>query len=94
MREYLRAVFFIFQFVQFYMSNSKEDQERFDFEQALERLSEVLSELESDEVPLEKAIALYEEGMKLSRLCSKKLEEAEIRIQQVSENDETRDDET
>lgn len=63
-----------------------EKKERFDFEQALERLSEVLKELESDDVPLDKAIALYEEGMTLSRLCSGKLEEAELRIEQVANN--------
>ncbi len=63
-----------------------EKKERFDFEQALERLSEVLKELESDDVPLDKAIALYEEGMKLSKLCSGKLEEAELRIEQVANN--------
>ncbi len=61
-----------------------EQKERFEFEQALERLSEVLKELESEDVPLEKAIALYEEGMKLSKMCSKKLEEAELRIEQVT----------
>ncbi len=63
---------------------NKTDKERFEFEQALERLSEVLKELETDDVPLEKAIELYEEGMKLSRQCSKKLEEAELRIEQVT----------
>ncbi len=63
---------------------NKEEKERFEFEQALGRLSEVLKELESDEVPLDKAIALYEEGMKLSKMCSKKLEEAELRIEQVT----------
>jgi len=61
--------------------------ERFVFEQALERLSEVLKELESDEIPLEKAITLYEEGLKLSKMCSKKLEEAELRIEQVTRNE-------
>ncbi len=62
----------------------KETKERFSFEDALGRLSEVLKELESDDVPLDKAIALYEEGMKLSKMCSKKLEEAELRIEQVT----------
>ena len=67
---------------------SKSDQkERFEFEHALERLSEVLKELESPDVPLDKAISLYEEGMKLSKMCSKKLEEAELRIEQVTKND-------
>ncbi len=63
---------------------NKTDKERFEFEQALQRLSEVLKELETDDVPLDKAIELYEEGMRLSRQCSKKLEEAELRIEQVT----------
>ncbi len=62
----------------------KDEKERFEFERALGRLSEVLKELESDEVPLDRAIALYEEGMNLSKMCSKKLEEAELRIEQVT----------
>lgn len=61
-----------------------EDKETFEFEKALDRLSEVLKELESDDVPLDRAISLYEEGMKLSKMCSKKLEEAELRIEQVT----------
>ena len=68
------------------MSNPQE-KERFDFEHALQRLSEVLKELESDDVPLEKAIALYEEGMKLSKMCSARLEEAELRIEQVAQKE-------
>lgn len=62
----------------------KEDKERFEFEGALQRMAQVLKELESDDVPLDKAIALYEEGMSLSKTCSRKLEEAEIRIDQVT----------
>lgn len=60
------------------------EKERFAFEQALERLSMVLKELESENVPLDKAIALYEEGMKLSKMCSEKLEQAELRIEQIA----------
>lgn len=68
------------------MSNSGK-KEHFIFEQALERLSDILKELESDDVPLEKAITLYEEGLKLSNMCSKRLEEAELRIEQVTHNE-------
>lgn len=66
----------------------KNEKERFDFEQALRRLGEVLKQLESDDVPLEQAIALYEEGMQLSKLCSGKLEEAELRIEQVGRKEQ------
>ncbi|MEX0680615.1 MAG: exodeoxyribonuclease VII small subunit [Balneolales bacterium] len=64
-----------------------EVKEQIDFEQALKRLSEVLKELEAEDVPLDKAVDLYEEGMKLSNMCSKKLEDAELRIEQVTRNE-------
>lgn len=59
--------------------------ERPSFEQALKRLEEIVSELEDESISLEKSIELYEEGIKLSRLCTETLEEAELRIQKVAE---------
>jgi exodeoxyribonuclease VII small subunit len=55
------------------------------FEQALARLEEIAHELEGGELPLERAIALAEEGIKLSQLCEKQLTAAEGRIQQLVE---------
>jgi len=55
------------------------------FEQALRRLEEIAGELESGELPLEKAIALAEEGLKLSQFCEKQLAEAEGKIEQLVE---------
>ncbi len=51
------------------------------FEQALARLEQVIDELEHGEIPLERAIALFEEGMRLSRMCAAILDEAEARIE-------------
>jgi len=51
------------------------------FEEALKKLEEIVGKLEQGEVPLEKAIQLYEEGMKLAKFCSGKLEEAEKKIE-------------
>ena len=51
------------------------------FEQALKRLEEILSLLEEGDKPLEESLKLFEEGMKLSRLCSKRLEEATRKIE-------------
>jgi len=51
------------------------------FEKNLERLDSIVRELEDAELPLEKALALYEEGMKLSEVCQKQLEEAEGRVE-------------
>jgi exodeoxyribonuclease VII small subunit len=55
------------------------------FEEALARLEEIAEQLESGELPLEKAIALAEEGLKLSQFCEKQLTEAEGKIEQLVE---------
>lgn len=51
------------------------------FEKNLERLDAIVHELEDAELPLEKALQLYEEGMKLSEVCHHQLEEAEGRVE-------------
>ena len=51
------------------------------FEKNLERLGAIVDQLESSELPLEKALQLYEEGMQLSTVCQKQLEEAEGRVE-------------
>jgi exodeoxyribonuclease VII small subunit len=51
------------------------------FEKNLERLDAIVRQLEDADLPLEKALQLYEEGMKLSEVCHKQLEEAEGRVQ-------------
>lgn len=55
------------------------------FEQALSQLEKIVEELEGDTVSLEKSIKLYEEGVRLAKLCSETLEEAQLRIEKVSE---------
>ena len=51
------------------------------FEDALARLEEIVTRLERGELTLEESLALYEEGIGLSRLCHTKLEEAERKIE-------------
>ncbi len=51
------------------------------FEQALSELEKIVQRLEKGELPLEESLRLYEEGIRLSRLCHGKLEEAEGRIE-------------
>ncbi len=51
------------------------------FEAALGRLQEIVKELETGELPLEQSLKLFEEGIKLSRICNKRLEEAERRVE-------------
>ncbi len=51
------------------------------FEAALARLEEIVQELEKGDVPLEQSLKLFEEGIKLSRVCNKRLEEAERKVE-------------
>ena len=50
------------------------------FEKAMEKLEEIVQELESGDLPLEKAMQRFEEGIKLSKFCSDKLDETEKKI--------------
>jgi exodeoxyribonuclease VII small subunit len=50
------------------------------FEKAMEQLEEIVQELESVDLPLEKAIRRFEEGVQLAKFCSGKLDETEKRI--------------
>ena len=51
------------------------------FEKGLERLEKIVRELEQGELPLERSLELFEEGMKLSGNCRKQLEEAENKVE-------------
>jgi exodeoxyribonuclease VII small subunit len=44
-------------------------------------LEKIVSKLEDGEIPLEESLKLFEEGIRLSRLCNQKLEEAEKRVE-------------
>lgn len=50
------------------------------FEQALRQLEQIVQDLESGDMPLEKAIKKFEEGIHLSKFCTEKLDETEKRI--------------
>jgi exodeoxyribonuclease VII small subunit len=56
------------------------------FEAALQQLEEVVQKLEKGELTLEQSLTLYEEGIRLSRLCHAKLEEAEGKIEMLVKN--------
>jgi len=51
------------------------------FEDALNKLEKIVSQLEEGDVSLEESLKLFEEGIRLSRLCNQKLEEAEKRVE-------------
>lgn len=50
------------------------------FEQALKNLEQIVQDLENGDMPLEKAIKKFEEGIQLSKYCSSKLDESEKKI--------------
>jgi exodeoxyribonuclease VII small subunit len=56
------------------------------FEQALQRLEELVADMEGGELPLEEALKKYEEGTRLVRFCSQKLNEAEKKIELLTKN--------
>lgn len=51
------------------------------FEEGLQQLETIVKEMEGGELPLERALDLFERGMKLSEACRKQLEEAETRVE-------------
>ena len=58
------------------------------FEEALMKLEEIVNKLEEGETPLEKSLQLFEEGIRLSRFCSEKLDEAERKIEILSRKED------
>lgn len=54
------------------------------FEDAIQQLEKIVAQLEeNEEIPLEKAINLYQEGMKLSQLCDEKLKNAQDKVTKI-----------
>ncbi len=60
------------------------------FEDAMKRLEKIVSDLETGDLPLEKSLEIFEEGMRLVRFCSKKLDEAEQKVNILIKDSEGR----
>lgn len=58
--------------------------EELSFEEAFTQLGETLEQLEQGDLPLEEALALYEQGMTLAKHCNVHLDAAELRIKQIT----------
>ncbi|MCD8356170.1 MAG: exodeoxyribonuclease VII small subunit [Clostridia bacterium] len=58
--------------------------EELTFEQAMKRLEDIVSQLEAGEAPLDKSMALFEEGTKLSAYLSKLLDTAEQKVTMIT----------
>jgi exodeoxyribonuclease VII small subunit len=60
------------------------------FESSLEDLERIVRELEQGELPLEKSLELFEQGVKLSRECQDRLNQAERRIEVLMRDNQGR----
>ena len=58
------------------------------FEEALAALEGVVKNLEGGQVPLEESIELYSRGEELREHCEKRLKDAELKVSQITKNDE------
>ena len=60
---------------------------RVKFEDALEKLVNIVKEMEAGEMPLDSALKTFEEGIRLIRFCSAKLEETQRRVDELLEKE-------
>lgn len=58
--------------------------ENMSFEQAMQRLEEIVAILEKGDAPLNKSVELFEEGTQLSALCNSMLQSAQQRITDIT----------
>lgn len=63
------------------MKNTKKN-----FEEAISELEEIVRKLEDGEISLEESIEYFQKGVELSRICNKKLDEAERKITMLLDN--------
>jgi len=62
--------------------------EEIKFEDALTRLEEIVEKLEEGDLPLEESLSAFEEGIKLSRVCAKLLNEAERKVEILTKGED------
>jgi exodeoxyribonuclease VII small subunit len=65
------------------MNEKRTPPEEMNYEQAFEELKDLVSQLESNELPLERGLHLFERGQALAARCSQLLEEAELKLKQL-----------
>jgi exodeoxyribonuclease VII small subunit len=65
------------------------NKERPSFEEALQKLEAIVEKLNDEEITLEKSVELYEEGLRLSKICSETLENAALKIEQIDQSTNT-----
>ena len=68
-------------------SKSTKKEKKQTFEEAVARLNEIVAALEDGSAPLDRSLALYEEGIALVRFCNEALDSAERRIKILTRNE-------
>jgi exodeoxyribonuclease VII small subunit len=62
--------------------------EEIKFEEALTRLEEIVEKLEDGDLPLDESLSAFEEGIRLSRICAKLLNEAERKVEILTKGED------
>lgn len=68
--------------------------ENMTYEKAISRLEEIIHQLENNEIPLEDSIALFQEGIELSKYCDNKLKNIQKKVAQIYEDGQLKEFET
>ena len=67
---------------------SSEKQKNESFEEALERLDQIVQKLEQGDLSLDESLKLFQEGVELSRFCTKRLTQAEEKVMKLIKTEE------
>ena len=70
------------------MTNKAASNTKLSFEEAYQRLEQVIATLEDGELNLDRSIALFEEGMQLAEICEHKLDAAQLKVTNLLERDQ------
>ncbi len=70
------------------MPRAKKSSKEPRFEEALERLETIASSLEDGDLTLDQSLGLFEEGVRLTRLCASRLDEAQKRIELLTRSED------
>ena len=68
------------------MTGATKKQDEVSFEEAMERLEEIVSSMEGERLPLEDMVQSYEEGAKLLRVCRERIDVARQRVELITAN--------
>lgn len=68
--------------------------ENMTYEKAMKRLEEIVSKLESNDIPLEDSIVLFQEGISLSQYCDQKLQNIQKKVAQIYEDGQLKEFQT